>query len=301
MRYSKKIFSDYNVTDEDLLNIKQLKGVMEKYSKEFIQMFGELLDGAYPEHVSKDIVEGHGKKMKKWFEKFFAGSIDNDYIMMMSGIGRAHSKHKIDPDKVSGAFSFVRKWMHEKVFQNVEDDILRKSMLLSMHKLLDINNDLITSAYYEEEIKQYSKVFSFRNFMVSLSERFSTFMHIILAVILIIMTIGAVIMFGVDTFSMLSGHTDHLMITALGSLLIIWVLVELLHTEIQMIKGGKFKISVFVGVAMIAFVRDLLITTLKHEQNSQITYFFLASIVGLGVIYWLISYTEKSDFGRRTK
>lgn len=301
MKYSKQIQSNYQVTENDISNIKMLNDVMDKYKKEFIDMFSKMLEGAYPENTPKNMLEGHMKKMKRWFEQFFSGNIDNDYITFMSGIGIAHSKYHIDPAKVASAFSFIRKWMHEKVFQNIDDDVQRKSMLLSMHKLLDINYDIISSSYYETEIEKYNKGFSLRNSIVGLSERFSTIMHTVLAMILIVMTLGAVFMFIKDTTAMLSGHTDHLMITALGSLLIIWVLVELLHTEIQMIKGGKFKISVFIGVAMIAFVRDLLITTLKHEQNGHYPYFFLASIVGLGVIYWLVSYTEKSDFLRRTK
>lgn len=300
MRYHQQVTKNYNFTDEDVKNIHDLKLIMDRYQDEFIFMFEKLLTTSfqYPEDLPKEIITRHSSKMVVWFNKFFDGNITNDYINFLTGIGLSHYKNKIDPSNVSGAFSHIRKWMHEKIFQNFENDIKRKDLLVSMHKMMDLNYDILSSAYNEELLKKYSHIFSIRNFVVGLSERFSTLMHIILSAVLMVLTLGATFLFGKDMVRMLGEHSDHLMISALGSLLIIWVLLELLHTEIQMIKGGKFKISVFVGVAMIAFVRDLLITTLKHDQNSQFSYFFLASIVGLGLIYWLISYTERSDFGR---
>ena len=108
------------------------------------------------------------------------------------------------------------------------------------------------------------------------------------------MTVAAVILFGTDIAGVIGEGANKILISALGSLLIIWVIVELLHTEIQMLKGGKFKISIFVGVALIAFIRDLLIITLKHETSSPSTYsFVLVSIGILGLIYWFIAKTEK--------
>ena len=303
MIYHKQVKKDYNISDQDLQNIKELKPFMSKYKKEFSEMVSSIIKDTfgYPDGINRKTIESHTVKMELWFDKFFEGKLDNDYMSFLSKIGETHSKYKIPPDKVSGAFSIIRSWMHEKIFQNLDYDVKRKEILLSMHKLMDINQNVINTIYFEKEINKFSKVFSLKNMTVGLSERFSIMMHILLACILVLLTVSATIFFAQETLDAMIHDPKHFLIPALGSLLIIWVLVELLHTEIQMIKGGKFKISVFIGVAMIAFVRDLLINTLKHNQNDSIPYFFLASIVGLGVIYWLVSYTEKIDFCRSDK
>ena len=300
MIYHKQVKKDYNITEQDLQNIKELKPLMSKYKEEFAEFLSVTIKNVfgYPENINKKLIETHIEKIMLWYDKFFEGKLDNDYLSFLSKIGDTHFKYRIPPTKVAGAFSYIRSWIHEKIFQNLDFDVKRKDILLSIHKFMDINQNIINSIYYEKEISKFSKVFSLKNITIGICERFSVLMHILLTTILVFLTIAATFFFIQETISTILHDPKHFLIPALGSLLIIWVLVELLHTEIQIIKGGKFKISVFIGVAMIAFVRDLLINTLKHEQNGSIPYFFLASIVGLGVIYWLVSYTEKTDFFR---
>jgi uncharacterized membrane protein (DUF373 family) len=168
----------------------------------------------------------------------------------------------------------------------MEDDIKRKGVLLSIHKMIDINAEIMLGAYYEKILSTYSSVFSWRKIIVNMSERFSFGMHVVLVFVLMALTLVATGVFVADIYHLLHGSAEKALITALGSLLIIWVLVELLHTEIQMIRGGKFKTSVFIGVALIAFIRDLLIMTYG---------FILGSILILGLIYWLIVNTEKNS------
>lgn len=92
---------------------------------------------------------------------------------------------------------------------------------------------------------------------------------------------------------------DFFIIKALSSLLMIWVLSELLYTEINIIKGAKFKINTFVGVALIAFVRDLLIMTLEHTGSVEKLLLIILSITVLGLVYWLVTITETKDKPRR--
>jgi len=39
-----------------------------------------------------------------------------------------------------------------------------------------------------------------------------------------------------------------------------------MNTEISHLKGGKFHISMFVGVALVTMIRETMIATLKHEK-----------------------------------
>ena len=72
----------------------------------------------------------------------------------------------------------------------------------------------------------------------------------------------------------------------------LWVVIELVDTEVEHLKGGRFAIKVFIGVALVAVIRKILITTLQAEAlGAQIS--LIAAIGVLGFIYWLIARLER--------
>jgi uncharacterized membrane protein (DUF373 family) len=81
----------------------------------------------------------------------------------------------------------------------------------------------------------------------------------------------------------------------------IWVLIELLHTEITSIKGGQFKISIFIGVALVAFVREVLILKLQHNDNNGQMIVAIGGIFILGIIYFITFWAEKFYGKRRNR
>ncbi len=303
MKYYRNIVKNYDIKDNELAEISFVWDLMQKYKSEFAIEICNYAKNNFrlPESNSDEITAEYKIIFEGLYEKLFKGQLSNDYINFLIKYSNFNARYSINQEMVNGLLSYARSWIHERIFQNVPDDFRRKGILISFHKLMDITSDVITSSYYEEIIKKYTKTFSLKNFVVDISERFSLFMHIILVTILIFLTVAATLFFGLDTFRLLTGEAEHMLIKSLGSLLIIWVLVELLHTEIQIIKGGKFKISIFIGVALIAFVRDLLILTLRHETESLATYFVLASIMILGIIYWLIAQQERNETKRSSK
>jgi|GEM_PF-1064310 len=303
MKYYRNIVRNYDIKESELKDLGSIWEQMSKYKDEFSgDMITFVSDNfRLPETYSTEITDEYKTMLGKLYEKLLSGKFNNDYVSFLMKFSEFNLAYSINQAMVNGLLSYSRSWMHEKIFQNISDDFQRKGILMTFHKMMDITGDVIVSTYYENIIKKYSKVFSLKNFIVDISERFSLFMHFILVAILIFLTIAATVFFGYDTLGLLSKNTEQVLITSLGSLLIIWVLVELLHTEIQIIKGGKFKISIFVGVALIAFVRDLLILTLKHETDNITTYFVLASIMVLGLIYWLIARQEQQETKRSIK
>ncbi|MEC9491259.1 phosphate-starvation-inducible PsiE family protein [Flexistipes sp.] len=303
MKYYRNIVRNYDVKESDLKELGSIWEQMSKYSDEFAADMSAFVVKNFklPETYSTEITDEYKAMLGKLYERVLSGRFNNDYVSFLIKFSEFNLAYSINQEMVNSLISYARSWIHEKIFQNIPDDFQRKGILMMFHKIMDITGDIIISTYYEDIIKKYSKVFSLKNFIVDISERFSLFMHFILVAILIFLTIAATIFFGYDSLGLLSKNTEHVLITSLGSLLIIWVLVELLHTEIQIIKGGKFKISIFVGVALIAFVRDLLILTLKQETDSITTYFVLASIMVLGLIYWLIARQEQQGTRRSIK
>lgn len=297
MRYHKSLQAHYDLSEKDIENLLYLQPVMARYRGEFMDDYYEAVSAKFSlTEKQKTALEANNDQLAEWFDSLFTGTPNNKYFNFLYRQGAGVQKYNFDPEYLTTMISFARLWIHEKIFQNLDDEIKRKSVLLSLHKMLDINNEVMMGAYYDKIVSKYSTVRSWRKMVVDFSERFSLVMHTILVAVLIGLTIMAVGIFTLDIYHLLRGHAETLLITALGSLLIIWVLVELLHTEVQIIRGGKFKTSVFISVALIAFIRDLLIITLKHEKGNIVQYgFILSSILILGLIYWLIVKTEGKD------
>jgi uncharacterized membrane protein (DUF373 family) len=123
------------------------------------------------------------------------------------------------------------------------------------------------------------------------SEAFLDVMNIVMLVGIAIISIVALWLLVMDTWAYFTGHKDSDVGHVLGSLLILWVVVELLHTQIEFIRGGKFDISVFILVAMVAFVRKLLVASIEIKEMHA-AYYPLAVILVLGVVYLIVRFAE---------
>jgi uncharacterized membrane protein (DUF373 family) len=126
---------------------------------------------------------------------------------------------------------------------------------------------------------------------ISWSYTFSAVMNIVMFIALAVISLVALWLLVEDTWSYFSGHKAKDVGHVLGSLLILWVFVELLHTQIEFLRGGKFHISVFILVAMVAFVRKLLVTSIE-TQAIHAAYYPLAVISVLGIVYLIIRFAE---------
>ncbi|MGB9732236.1 MULTISPECIES: protoglobin domain-containing protein [Calditerrivibrio] len=301
MKYIKEVISNYSLTEKDIQNLIFMEKFMLEYADQFVDEFYDymILKIQLPDSMTPDVIQKHQNMLKIWYKRFYEGKIDNKYLEYLVNIGNTHIKFHITQDMFNIMSNWVRQWFHEKIFQNVSDDIKRKELLFSMHKLMDINKDIISDAYYTTEIKKYSVFLSLRDFIISVSERIEFVTQIIILSFLIFLTISAAVYFLFDMVVLMKMKPDFFIIKALSSLLMIWVLSELLYTEINIIKGAKFKISTFVGVALIAFVRDLLIMTLEHTGSIEKLLLIILSITVLGLVYWLVTITETKDKPRR--
>ncbi|HYQ47569.1 MAG TPA: phosphate-starvation-inducible PsiE family protein, partial [Thermodesulfovibrionales bacterium] len=176
---------------------------------------------------------------------------------------------------------------------NFEDPEERTGMLVSLDKLLDMNLDVIMSSYIEEELRTYSGAYRVKNALINFAQGFSQTMNLVLILSLMGLTIGVIVLFVSDIGKFLTGQPEHGIVTALGSLIFLWVMIELMNTEIAHLKGGKFYISVFIGVALVAFIRETLIMTLGHESTEK-QYYLIALILVLGIVFWLVTRAERT-------
>ena len=78
----------------------------------------------------------------------------------------------------------------------------------------------------------------------------------------------------------------------MGSLLVLWAAIELIHEEIHHLQGKGFAIGAFIMLAMAALIRKILIYSLSSEKADDLLIIGTV-IVGLAIAYWLVGKQNK--------
>jgi hypothetical protein len=207
---------------------------------------------------------------KKWFHLLFPATYDTKYCEKLLRIVQTHVRVSVDAHYMNRAINLVRNCCIDILNRNIEDAENRTRLPSSVEKILDMNLDVITASYIEEELRTYFPACRVRNVLISFAERFDQTMNLVLVLALIGLTLGVIALFARDLKDLVAVGTEHGIITSLGSLLVLWFMIELMNTEINHLKGGKFRISVFASVALVAFIRDTVIMTLKQEAIKKL-------------------------------
>lgn len=295
MRTFKDIKLSYGFTDKDVKRLASVNQLMTHHADEAMEALHtwilETKETAeyFTEKARQQHVFG---AQKKWFLALFSGVYDNKYYEQLVKIGQTHVKASVDAHYMNRSVNILRNYCINLLNHHFNDADERTEALISIEKILDINLDIITSSYIESERKAYSPAYRVRNAMINFAEQFSHSMNLVLVLALIGLTLGAVVMFANDIQKLITGNLEHGVISALGTVLILWVMIRLMSAEILMLKGGKFHMSVFVGVALITIIRETMIATLKHDKP-EIIYYLIAAVLVTGVVYWLVKKTEE--------
>ena len=294
VRSFREIKHDYRFTDEDEQRLAGLKTVMDDHADMVMSTLSLWIMGTKgaaqfftDETRQKHVFEAQ----RRWFLELFSGVYDNSFYEKLIKIGRVHVKFNVDAHYMNRAMNIVKNSCIDVLQRTEEVKEEYTNKIISLGKLLDISLDVITTAYIDEELKTYSPAYKVKSALIAFAERFSQSMNLVLVLALIGLTIGVVWLFVIDVGKLINGDLERGIIGALGSLLLLWVIIELMNTEISHLKGGKFHISVFIGVALVTTIRETMIATLKHEKAEMI-YYLVAAILVIGVVYWLVVRTE---------
>jgi uncharacterized membrane protein (DUF373 family) len=124
------------------------------------------------------------------------------------------------------------------------------------------------------------------------AERFTYGLNLVLVLALAGVSLGVVGLFIWDIAHIFRGDVEKGILGSLGTLLIIWMMIELMDNEIKTLKGGKFNILVFIGVIIVALIREILISTLRHDAlETQI--FLAGTLLILGIVYYLVARSQR--------
>lgn len=299
-----QLMKDYEFTDEDIQKIIKLRTIFEKYQEEFISSFYSFIF-KFPEAdkylKNQELVAKHKQRLREWFIELFSGNYDHNYFLKLNRIGQVHVNIGLPTHYVNASFNFVRRFIIEKIDKEIEDRKERNEYVASIGKLLDINLDILTMAYREEELSKYAVMTPLEKKLFSFAKKFADFIDLAILTALVLVATFVLGLFFYDVYKLVFNIVpfEEAILLILGSLLILWAVAELINEELKHFKGGGFAIAAFIGIALAAMIRKLLIASLSISEKDKVIEIISIGVVILilGVVYWLISKKRNESYG----
>ena len=69
------------------------------------------------------------------------------------------------------------------------------------------------------------------------------------------------------------------------------MMIELLHTQVDVLRGGKFHVRIFIELALVAFIRKLFVASVEAKDPISFGLLIGATII-LGIIFFLVAKSE---------
>jgi len=228
---------------------------------------------------------------RAWLVKLFTGPYNESYFQYLQRIGLAHVRIGLSAHFVYVAMNFLRDRLKGILLDTEPAE--RGMAAIALDKILDINLDAIARAYHQAEMRRFFLSYRLDDALIRFARRFTFGLNLLLLVGLIGLSAGMVMVLVSDIAMIFQGNLDKGLVSALGSLLVLWLAIELLEAEVDRLRGGELQLSLFVGVGLVAFIRKVLIATLSHE-SIQMELIYLGGIFIFGIIYWLIVRAESA-------
>ena len=288
------LLKHYEYTAQDEENRAQLAEIILPLKEQFAEDFyAHLEEDEYTAAFfpSKEAVAKRKQTFKYWLHMALKTPLDHRMQMKMERVGKTHVRIGLDGHYVNAAMNFVRRYLRQVVWQAVNDERRRDALLETMDKVLDLNLDIMTSSYREAELKKVFISKEVEYWMVRWAERIMHGLNLILMVGLLVLAAGVTLLLGSDVMFALQDNVEQGVIRALGSLLILWMMVELLHAQVEQLKGGKFHVRIFVDLAMVAFIRKIFVASIEDKDPASFGVLIGALLV-LGIIYFLLGRSE---------
>jgi uncharacterized membrane protein (DUF373 family) len=118
----------------------------------------------------------------------------------------------------------------------------------------------------------------------------SNITHIIISIALITATVLVAAFLFEEIYTAIKVHTlIKGFLHALGILLLLWTMVELINTEIRYLKGGDIDVAVFVEVALIVIVREIILLPVEDANPDWITItMWVGAAASMGLTYLFV-------------
>lgn len=296
MQTMEEVKKVYLFTDQDAENLIGIKSLMERNGDLFISKFYDFI--LRFKNVSNylhddETIEKHKAKVKQWLIRLFEGNYNEEYLRSLYRIGEIHVKIGLPGHYVNSSMSFVRRYCHKVLTDEFGCSKQRDVIINSIDKILDLNLDVMTISYREQELRSYILPRKLEYTVIEFARRFAFSLDLFLIFVLILTSVFVLGFVGYEIYGIATGliSVETGILKILGTLLIIWAIGELMNAEIHHLKGGKFAVTAFLTLAIAAVIRKILIATLSTEKVADIL--TLGGIVlALGVVYWLVEHSS---------
>jgi uncharacterized membrane protein (DUF373 family) len=293
MRTFQEIRENYRFSDLEAETLQGLLPVVEPHAQEVVRDFYNLFlqnpDTAKFLQDEAKLARLEGSH-RDWLLDLFRGPYDERYFQRLQRVGQAHVNIGLSPHFVYVGLNFIRQQLCQIIDAEVEPK-QRGAAHLALGKILDLNLDLIARAYHEEEMRRVFLTFKLDNALMRFARRFTFGLNLLVLLGLMALSVGVLAVLIHDISLIFRGSGETGLAAALGSLLVLWLMIELLDAEIDRLQGGAFKFHLFVGVALVAFIRKVLVASLTHE-TLQTELMYLGGILVLGLIFWVVTRAE---------
>ena len=294
MESIKEVREQFEFSDEDLQNLGKLAEILLPLSDQMADDFYDFLSqnprtAAY--FKTEVAIRRRKETFKSWFLDLFTSEYDNRYLLRLQKIGKVHVKIGLDSFYVNASMNFIREQCRRQVAAVLKDGGCKEDVLITLHKALDINLSIMTSSYQEEKLKKVFVSHKAEEYLVHFAERLLHGLNLFLTVGLLALALGVVSLLGHDIYTAITGNLEQGVIRALGSLLLLWMMIELLNAEIGHLRGGTFSVLLFVELALVAFIRKIFVASFEYKDPTSFV-LLLGGLLILGIIYFIVAKVE---------
>lgn len=292
MNDPQKIRLHYDFTQEDEDRVLEVGSKLVVEASDFVEaLYNYLLPIAEARIFLQDqaVVERHKRHLTGWYVRLFSGDYDAAYFANLVRVGETHVRIGLPTHFVNSTLSFIRRFISSRIeahFKGRDDLFL---LIASCEKILDLNLDVFTGAYLEEEMIAYSTVSKLKLRLIGVAKKVSDMTDLLLVLALMLVVPMVVGLFAYDIYLLVATEVslEDGILKVLGSLLILWAASELMEEEVRHLRGEGFAIAAFLGLAIAAMIRKILITSLSDNRMMELLSYG-GALLALGVVYWVI-------------
>lgn len=147
--HTRVIFENYNFGQKDAELLKNAKHLLIQKKEDFLDAFYAFIFSF--EHAkrfihSDEILHKHREAIGHWYDMLFCGVYNEAYLASLYRISETHVSIGLPAHYVNAAFSFVRRFVRNVALSEGRIDILDP-----LDKIVDINLDILTTTYQQEE------------------------------------------------------------------------------------------------------------------------------------------------------
>lgn len=231
MVYYTEILNRFDFAASDMEYINSVKEEMQQYEQAFIKDVLNYLqkDAQFTAEYGKIGDKLNTDRLKSWYNALIAGKLNSSFSEFVSEFNLHQTpKGAFSGERIAELFSYIRIWVQNKLLETAECEWDYKGILQAYTKVINAAVYITMNSYVPRD-KSISHTSKMKNKILVWAEKASLITHSMLLVFLMIMTVAGVGFFIWSLWDLKDVAPDKLFVTALGSLLVLWVLIELIQ------------------------------------------------------------------------